>query len=314
MPLISRLAASSASAYGFGIIPRIDITTGVFGGGMAYTNIMSYITIATTGNAIDFGDLTVARGYPGGCSDGSRGLFDGGASSGGSPFTNSDVIDYITVATTGNATDFGNLTQGRYQASACASETRGVFSGGRVGSTNQNTIDYVTIQSTGNATDFGDLGVLRAGEGACDNLTRGVLSCGYESSGPPVNSNRIEYITIATTGNATDFGDATVARRQLASCDNLIRAVTGGGYSTVNTDIMDYVTIATTGNAIDFGDLTVARNSNAGTDNRVRGVFAGGSGSLDVIDYITIATTGNATDFGDLTTSSFYGAGGLSGS
>ena len=62
MVLISTLAASSASAYGFGI-PRIDITTGVFGGGQAYTNIMSYITIATPSNAIDFGDLTVAVSY-----------------------------------------------------------------------------------------------------------------------------------------------------------------------------------------------------------------------------------------------------------
>ena len=287
-----------------------SITRGVFAGGMAYTNIMAYITIATTGNAIDFGDLTVARGYPGGCSDGSRGLFDGGASAGGSPFTNSDVIDYITIATTGNATDFGNLTQGRYQASACASETRGVFSGGRVTSTNVNTMDYVTIQSTGNATDFGDLANGRGGNGACDNLTRGVISCGYEGLS---NSNRIEYITIASTGNATDFGDATVARRQLASVDNLTRGVTGGGFSTVNTNIMDYVTIASTGNATDFGDLTVTGNSNGGLDDRSRGVFGGGTGRNNVMDYITIASTGNATDFGDLTTSSFYGQAGLSG-
>ena len=43
---------------------------GVFGGGTQgpYTNILDYITIATTGNASDFGDLTVSRWGAAGCS------------------------------------------------------------------------------------------------------------------------------------------------------------------------------------------------------------------------------------------------------
>jgi hypothetical protein len=36
-----------------------------------------------------------------------RGVFSGGLSTG---FVISNVIDYITIATTGNATDFGDLT------------------------------------------------------------------------------------------------------------------------------------------------------------------------------------------------------------
>jgi hypothetical protein len=67
------------------------------------TNAIEYVTIATTGNAISFGQLTLARYNVAGCSSGTRGVFAGGAS----PITN--VMDYVTIATTGNAVDFGDL-------------------------------------------------------------------------------------------------------------------------------------------------------------------------------------------------------------
>lgn len=71
---------------------------------------IDYITIATTGNATNFGNLNHSRGKRGmsGCSDGSRGLFAGGG-----PYASQQgdlTIDYVTIATTGNATDFGSLT------------------------------------------------------------------------------------------------------------------------------------------------------------------------------------------------------------
>ena len=49
---------------------------GVFGGGFAptVTNTIEYITIATTGNATDFGDLTVSRFQTAALSDGHGGL------------------------------------------------------------------------------------------------------------------------------------------------------------------------------------------------------------------------------------------------
>ena len=70
--------------------------------------------------------------------------------------------------------------------------------------------------------------------------------------------NFIEYVTIATTGDATDFGDLTVSRGdQPAAVTNKTRAVCCGGYTYYGmSNVMDYVEIATTGNASDFGDLT----------------------------------------------------------
>ena len=95
--------------------------TGIFGGGYtpSQSNIIDYITIASVGNATDFGDLTVARNAPAACSSSTRGVFGGGNSS--------NTIDYITIATTGNATDFGDLTQGRNFLASCSSSTRGIF-------------------------------------------------------------------------------------------------------------------------------------------------------------------------------------------
>ena len=83
---------------------------------------------------------------------------------------------------------------------------------------------------------------------------RGVFGGGYSATYP------IDYVTIATTGNATNFGNLTVARSELAACSNGERGVFGGGYASDYTSLIDYVTIATTGDAVNFGNLTVARS------------------------------------------------------
>ena len=238
------------------------VAIGVFGGGTtgSTSNVMDYITIATTGNATDFGDLTASRFTLAACSSTTRGVFGGGHS-------DNTIIDYITIATTGNATDFGDLTVARSYLAGCSSTTRGVFGGGSnsSGSSYENIIDYITIATTGNATDFGDLTIARYGPAACSSTTRGVFGGGYT----PTVSNVIDYITIATTGNATDFGDLTVARLYNSACSSTTRGVFGGGYNSsfAQSDVIDYITIATTGNATDFGDLTVARNHLAALSN-----------------------------------------------
>ena len=124
----------------------------------------------------------------------------------------------------------------------------------------------------------------------------------------PVNtqSNVIDFININSAGNATDFGDLSVARWEGANSNvaSFIRGVFSGGLTPSVSNVIDFVTFSTAGNATDFGDLTVARNSLAGGANQTRGLALGGSAgpaNSNVIDYITIASAGNATDFGDLT-------------
>ena len=218
-----------------------------------------------------------------------RGLFGGGLLSGGSPRSN--VIDYITISSTGNATDFGDLINSVQDNASCASSSRGIFWGGNDGGDGQ-TINYVTISSTGNASDFGNLDPNHTQYNAsCSSQTRGLIGSKSSDSG-----RNISYITIASTGNSGDFGQATSERSQLASFSSPTRGVWGGGTS--DTNIIDYVTIASLGNASDFGDLTQGRQQVTGASNSTRGLFAGGGSNT--IDYVTIASTGNATDFGNL--------------
>jgi len=178
---------------------------------MARVNTIDYITIASAGNAADFGDLTVSRDSASSCSSPVRGVFGGG--DGASIF---NTIDYITIATTGNASDFGDLTVARRQGGGVSSSTRGVFMGGR----DTNVIDYVTIATTGNATDFGDM-VFNQGDGAAaSSKIKGVFAGGNNNQDGDAVVNSIVSITIASAGNATDFGDLTQTVRASAGCSN----------------------------------------------------------------------------------------------
>ena len=209
-------------------------------------------------------------------------------------------IDYITIASTGNATDFGDAAHLNRRCAALANDTRSVKAGGA--GVNDDLMEYVTIASTGNTTSFGDL-LASSGldMGAGSNTTRGIYYVNY-------SSNTIQYITIASTGNATDFGDASQLQRSCGSSNSSTRVFVGGGYNTGGSVIanIEYVTTASLGNGTDFGDLTVARSLLTGCSDKIRGLFASGftsgGANQDVIDYITMASSGNATDFGDLHT------------
>ena len=186
--------------------PISNETRGIFAGGYAYPatfNNIDFITIATQGNSQDFGGMTTLRadGNRSAVNSPTRGLIGGGYVS---P-AGSNNIEFVTIATTGNSQDFGDLTQGRGNFTGLCSSTRGVFAGG----TNPSNLimDFVTIASAGNATDFGDM--IDANSGAMSstsNNIRGVISGGDQQ---PANYfvNTMQYITIATTGNAQDFGD-----------------------------------------------------------------------------------------------------------
>ena len=219
----------------------------------AFTNIIDFITIANTANATDFGDLLTAKRNMGGAGNNTRGIYLGGGNPG-----NTNTIEFITIATAGNAQDFADATAAKSGVGSLASPTRACFGGGQ-----DNTIEFVTIASQGtNASDFGDLisGTTEKPAGTSSS-TRGLFICG-ESQPSGTRINTIQFITIASTGNATDFGDHTDLRRSLGACNNSTRAVYGGGNTpsaTVNS--LSFVTIATTGNGQDFGDLLSARST-----------------------------------------------------
>ena len=274
-------------------------------------NNIDYVTISTAGNAIDFGDSTQSKeSCNTSCvSSRTRGLYAGGYKH---PTGHHDQIGFITISSTGNSTDFGNLTQSRRGILGVSNATRGVFCGG-LSPTPRDTVDYVTIASTGNAQDFGDLGQARQSGTAMSSPTRGLLYGGYFHPSYATN----EFITIATLGSVQDFGDAyryitnnLANRYNSAGISNSIRGLAAGGVypspDTTTGNIESYQ-LATLGKGTIFGDLSTTGRSKNGTASPVRAVFAGGtvgpsaSTASATIDYVSMQTEGDAVDFGDLT-------------
>ena len=279
----------------------------IMGGGTpAVTNICEYITIATTGNATDFGDTTVTRATNGGAASATRSF-----SLGGNTPSASSVVDYITTSSLGGASAFGDLTVARMYPAGVSDSTRAIVNGGSTPSVS-NVIDYITMASTGDASDFGDLiepTTYLTGAG-CQSPTRGFVWGGH-----PQNSPMIQFYEIQSKGNAVEFGEQTVGKDGVSCGSNATRGISYGGSiqpSNAGTNIIDYITMSTRGNATDFGDATSpnTRWMGAGMYSATRGVHHGGYPASNVIAYITIASTGNATDFGDATTSrgSFAGS------
>ena len=240
-----------------------DSTRGLFSGGAVAGNntnynTISYITIATTSNAVNFGDLSGLKRYSGSTSDKTRTVIAGGKNHPGPTFT---TIEYVTTQALGDAQTFGDLSTGTWAFTGTASSpTRGIYFGGSTNTSSDsiNTIVYVTIQTLGDAQDFGDLTNVNSYTGPggiVSSTTRGIRG-GGGGADPFTRVNTIDYVTMATLGNAQDFGDLSYSANGVMGCSSLTRGIFAGGKTgsgSVNT--IEYVTIASTGNAQDFGDM-----------------------------------------------------------
>ena len=194
----------------------------------------------------------------GSCSSSTRGLFAGSYQA---P-SNTRQMEYVEIATLGNALDFGDMSGvTRYGIAGLSSPTRGIFGGGRAkgetgpypANATTHEIDLVTIASKGNSIDFGNMTFNGGYGGGLSNTTRGILG-----GSRPAAMNNIDYITIASTGNAEDFGDLTSARAATQTGSTQTRGVFVGGSPGPTQKTIDYITISTAGNAIDFGESGIA--------------------------------------------------------
>ena len=268
---------------------------------------VDFITIDTTGNGIDFGDLVQSASQGAGMGSRTRAVAGGGTPS--TP-AGTDNIDFHEFASLGNFTDFGDFATAGYERIGLSNSTRGLFYGRTAGPAHTNDIDFITIASTGDAITFGDATVNKSGSGGAGNATR-AIHCGGD--GP--NFITCDFVTIASTGNAADFGDLTQAlgNTRGGNCGNAVRGLMTGG--NLSGNIIQFVTINTLGNSVDFGDRTVSKSQVAHMSSTTRAVFAGsGEANSQVIDYVQIMTTGNAIDFGDMTdATNGYAAGASNG-
>ena len=236
-------------------------------GTIGSSNEIEYVTIASEGDVIDFGDRTQS-GYGGqAVSSSTRGVFLSNRE------PNNDVIDYVEIGTLGNALDFGDLiANGGYKAGNLNSPTRGFVAGGSgpVG-TDSNDIQMITIASKGDAIRTGSLSLITDNSTGASNSIRGLISTG-ELGSAAVSNKSIFFITLASEGNSQDFGDLTVQRGRCGGAASQTRAVFAGGnaYGSPNYtfhESIDSVIIATAGNAVDFGSLTYPKDQFGATSD-----------------------------------------------
>ena len=275
---------------------------GITGGGFvspASQNVMDYIEIATTGNALDFGDLTSILRNIATCASSTRGTFAGGQAP-----SDTNIICYTTISSKGGASDFGDLTTTNTNSNdgVLSDNTRGII---LMGSpvVIQGNLEFITITTVGNASEFGELSERRRHTASMASPTRGIFASGKEDVGSTF-LKLIDYVTIQTKGTAVKFGETlAMATEQSVGAGNKTRGLICGGLTPTILENIEYITIATEGNAVDFGDTTDARHGSASMSSSTRACVAGGTspGNVNTIDYVTIATTGNATNFGDLT-------------
>ena len=263
--------------------------------------VMEYLTIATTGNGTEFGNMSRDSAQGAIAASSTRGVVGGYRSNTPSPNSMTSDMKYFTFSSGGGVSDFGDFNVAMYERQASGNNTRGIFFGGILQPVGQNVIEYITMASTGDASEFGDLNYAGSNcHATIASPTRAVNITGAYSQCV------IEYVTIATTGNAVHFGTTGRWNAEPGGASNSIRGIFSGGYvSPALLNIIEYITIATEGNTVDFGDLPFINNQQCAAASSTRCCLIGGNAGLpnfNAISYVTIASTGNALDFGDLTT------------
>jgi len=280
------------------------------------SNVIEKFPFASNANSSDVGDLSQARIFV----VGQKGISNGYTSGGYAPppatptLGTLNTIDKFPFASNANATDVGDLTQKRTQSASQSSTTSGYTCGG---DSTSNVIDKFPTGSDANATDVGDLSQGRStvggGQSSADN---GYTTGGDAPPGSPIYSNVIDKFPFASDANATDVGDLSQRRIQVAGHSSTTAGYTGGGFYTTSpplrtTGTLDKFPFATNANASLIGALSQSRRNGAGQSSTTSGYTSGGlfRGAVpptlntfptNTIDKFPFATDASASDVGDL--------------
>jgi len=233
---------------------------GVFGGGITPGNSrldqMEYITIASEGNGLTFGDLTQGQGHGATCSSSTRGLFGNGYQ----PSLN-NTVNYCEIQTLGNALDFGDLLIATGYGSAGSSPTRGIYCGGEdSNSLASDRTEFFTFSSKGNGTDFGSLTNGRFRPTGCGaHLSVFTFGSNAGNSGQIVGIDQTNSFSL---GNSVNFGDLAYDHAMGFAAGNNTRVVVGGGQGggtspAFQQNNIQFITIATMGDSVDFGEMSL---------------------------------------------------------
>ena len=261
-------------------------------------------TVTSTSHMVMPSGPTEMRGGRG------RGVFGTGYNN--APNSSLNSMQFVTIATTGDTTDFGDLADSSIAKASFGSATRGFWAGGDSvpGQQDNSAIEFTIISSSGGGNDFGDMTSTKAYLNGMSNDIRGFF-VGGATTPEYVNQNVIEFVTMASTGDASDFGDLSTITRSGSSAASNTRGILQIGQTNPlpGNRLIEFITLSTLGNSQDFGEVTtLAKSGSAAVASSTRACFMGGVGTTgdathvsNVIDFVTISTLGNAQDFGDMT-------------
>lgn len=223
-------------------------------------------------------------------------------------FDNGSNVFTLTETTSGFSFDGVLRAQEWVLASPILGTSYGFTSGGAPSGGNQvNIIDRFPFATNANATDYGDLTLARYMIAGQSSSTNGYTAGGYNPSLSPALTNVIDKFPFASAANATDVGDLTANRGDVAGQSSSTHGFTSGSVPVSN--VIDRFPFATNANATDYGDLTVGRSGTAGQSSTSHGYNSGGSPNSNVIDKFPFAYAANATDVGDITVTRYYCSG-----
>ena len=258
------------------------------GASFSGTDDINYYTTAVPSNTTFFGNLIVpSAGYMGAgifaACDGTKAIMGGGwAYSSGVQYGSNQGLQQITVDTTGNATYQAPMGQQLYSAMAWNNSAQALIYGANDSQTgiDKAKIYYYTFDTTADCVSFGNINTTNANGDTVHHISTPAISgdatymliCGgrqydYISGSNMVRSesDEIDRVSMATTGNASAFGSLTGERRNMAAAsDGTYTTLAGGATNNSNsekaswgsgTNQIERIVVQTPGNAVDFGNL-----------------------------------------------------------
>ena len=177
------------------------------------TNIIDKFPFSADTNATDVGDLTITK------TEAAAGFsFDGTAfTAGGGPTSITDVIDRWSTVSDENATDVGELVVAVNGGSGSSSGTHGYLSGGDDGSNSRDEITKFSFTSNSPATDIAELSRSVSFAGGGTSSTTSGYSVGGRPRSSPLGTDIIDKFPFSSDSPASDIGNLTVARIEVAS-------------------------------------------------------------------------------------------------
>jgi len=213
---------------------------------------------------------------------------------------NVDTIEKYPFAADTNAADVGELSCAR-SGVASSSSLHGYVQG-------DGTIEKFPFATDGPGTNVGNLIGSNAGGGSGHSSE----VSGYQAGGaifPPFSRiDTIQKFSFSSDGNATDVGEITCARDQIAGQSSKDNGYSSGGNTPPYVNIIEKFPFSSDTNAADVGDLLNPVTDSAGQSSCISGYTSGGYGSspggpgvsCNTIQKFPFATDANATDVGEI--------------